>query len=86
VRYIAQPMGGRAIQDNANAFTFTFAGHIAVRLHASDTHIELAVADTGTGIPSEELSKVFERFHRSRARAVGASRGPASVSRSCRSS
>ncbi len=48
----------------SNAFKFTFEGEIAVRLRASDSHVELSVADTGTGIPSEELPKVFDRFHR----------------------
>jgi len=48
----------------SNAFKFTFAGEIAVSLRALETSVELTVRDTGTGIPSNEISRVFERFHR----------------------
>ncbi|NJR63548.1 MAG: response regulator, partial [Cyanobacteria bacterium CRU_2_1] len=47
----------------SNAFKFTFEGEIAVVLRSGDDHIELVVQDTGTGIPAEELSHIFERFH-----------------------
>ena len=48
----------------SNAFKFTFEGVIEVKLRNSGTHFELTVRDTGTGIPADELPKLFERFHR----------------------
>ncbi|ARV57551.1 hypothetical protein BZZ01_01910 [Nostocales cyanobacterium HT-58-2] len=51
----------------SNAFKFTFAGEIAVRLHPADDHyVTLQVQDTGTGISPEELPHLFERFYQVR--------------------
>ncbi|MDF3070072.1 MAG: pleC [Polyangiaceae bacterium] len=48
----------------SNAFKFTFEGGVEVALSWHGDHVELHVRDTGTGIPEEELPRVFERFHR----------------------
>jgi signal transduction histidine kinase len=50
----------------SNAFKFTFEGEIAVAVRPSSDGrcAEVTVRDTGTGIPLEELSHLFERFHR----------------------
>jgi PAS domain S-box-containing protein len=48
----------------SNAFKHTFEGGAAVSLRRADDRIELVVADSGIGIPEEELPRIFERFHR----------------------
>lgn len=59
-----------------NAITYTPAGGIvSISLEqANSAQLALTVADTGIGIPPEDLERVFERFYRtdaSRARATG---------------
>jgi signal transduction histidine kinase len=59
-----------------NAITYTPPGGIvSLSVERPDHyHLSLVVADTGVGIPQEELERVFERFYRadaSRARATG---------------
>jgi signal transduction histidine kinase len=48
----------------SNAFKFTLDGTIAVSLQLRGERIELAVSDTGAGIPEQEIPHLFERFHR----------------------
>jgi PAS domain S-box-containing protein len=48
----------------SNAFKFTLNGGITVALSRVGGRAELRVADTGVGIPAEELPLLFQRFHR----------------------
>ncbi|WP_231647415.1 SpoIIE family protein phosphatase [Planomonospora sphaerica] len=48
----------------SNALKFTFDGSIGVRLRHRDGHAVVTVADTGIGVPADELPRLFERFHR----------------------
>jgi PAS domain S-box-containing protein len=48
----------------SNAFKFTLAGEIEVRLEELDQVVELSVRDTGSGMTADQLPHLFERFHR----------------------
>jgi len=50
----------------SNAFKFTFEGRIRVSVASSADGRDavVKVADTGIGIPAEEIPRLFERFHR----------------------
>ncbi len=63
--------------DNAVKYTPS-GGRIDVCVRASGDDVEVAVSDTGLGIPLEDVPRVFERFYRadrSRARGPAAERG-----------
>ena len=74
---LADPEGVRLVLRNLleNAVRYTpRGGRITLRSAAADEGIALQVEDTGSGIPQEHLSRVFERFYRvdpSRSRAEG---------------
>src|SRR4051812_4273738 len=46
----------------SNAVKFTFEGGIAVTVRQDADFAVLTVSDTGTGVPPEELPRLFERF------------------------
>ncbi len=48
----------------SNAFKFTLEGEIAVVQEVRGGQLVLTVSDTGRGIPTEELPRVLDRFHR----------------------
>ncbi len=48
-----------------NALKFTAQGHIHVKAQWKDAWLEIAVEDTGPGIPEKALGKIFEAFQQS---------------------
>jgi anti-anti-sigma factor len=48
----------------SNALKFTFDGRISVTVGRRGDAAVVTVADTGTGIPAQELPRLFDRFHR----------------------
>ena len=63
--FVDRPMWEKIVLNLlSNAFKFTFKGEIAVTLRQAGRSAELVVRDTGTGIPTVEMPRLFERFHR----------------------
>jgi PAS domain S-box-containing protein len=48
----------------SNALKFTFDGSIRVAVRAEGGDAVVTVADTGIGVPEQEMPRLFERFHR----------------------
>ncbi len=59
-----------------NAVKFTKpGGEINLEAELNSSVVKFAVRDTGTGIPSESLSRIFERFYRADASRTGSGTG-----------
>jgi len=50
-----------------NAIRFTDSGSIAVTARLLDGEVEVAVADTGVGIPADDLPTIFDEFSQAKA-------------------
>ena len=48
----------------SNALKFTFDGSIRIAVRAERGQAVVTVADTGVGVPEQEMPRLFERFHR----------------------
>jgi signal transduction histidine kinase len=49
----------------SNAFKFTpSGGRVRLQVQATDDAVQMAVQDTGSGIPPEQLPRIFDKFYR----------------------
>jgi signal transduction histidine kinase len=60
----------------SNAIKFTGdGGHVVIEVESTPDAVEVAVRDSGHGIPADELPRLFERFYRGSARQPGTGLG-----------
>ncbi|HEV2953556.1 MAG TPA: response regulator [Candidatus Dormibacteraeota bacterium] len=61
---VADPTRVRQVLTNlvSNAIKFTAEGSVTIRCERLDHELEISVTDTGIGIPTESIDRIFEEF------------------------